>query len=144
VPTHAYTEHVSIAAPPAAVWAVMSDVQRWPTWTESVREVALLEGDALAVGAKARIRQPRLPVLTWTVDRFEAGRFFSWTTSSPGMTGVAEHGIEPRGQGSDVTLVIRQSGPAALLARLAFGGVTRRYLRMEAEGLKRAAEQRAR
>ena len=137
---HVYQEQVSVDAPAEVVWAVLCDVERWPTWNESVRSLTLLDAGPLRIGSRARISQPRLPTTTWTVDTLEPGRSFSWTVRSPGMRGVGDHRLQPEGSGCLVTVEIRQTGPLAGLAAVLFGGVTRRYLRMEAQGLKAKAE----
>ena len=54
----------------------MSDVERWPQWTESVTSVQRLEPGPLAMGSRARIKQPRLLRATWQVTAIEAGRSF--------------------------------------------------------------------
>lgn len=58
---------VEIGAPAPTVWAVIADVQSWPEWTPTMREVRLRGGAALGPGAVADIRQPRLPKAVWTV-----------------------------------------------------------------------------
>jgi uncharacterized protein YndB with AHSA1/START domain len=45
------------AAPPAAVFAVLADHERWPEWFPSVRKVTVL-GPAEGVGARRRVDIP--------------------------------------------------------------------------------------
>jgi len=75
--------------------------------------------------------------MIWTVTEFEPGRAFSWTAAAVGLTSVGEHRLTPRDdQSCAVTLAIRQSGPLALMVGLFTSGMTRRYVNLEAEGLR--------
>lgn len=141
MPEYRFVQEVVVPAPPERVWAVLSDVARWPSWTSSMREVTPQDPGPLHVGTRVVVRQPRMPTMTWTVDRVEPGRSFSWSVRSPGAHGVGDHRVEEVPGGSRVTLEIRQSGPLAGLVRLLFGRITTRYMRLEAEGLKRSVEQ---
>jgi carbon monoxide dehydrogenase subunit G len=140
---YVYDESITVQAPPDLVWSVLSDVQRWPGWLPTVRSVSLLGPAPLQVGSRVRITQPRLAPMTWTVDRLVPGQSFSWTVRSPGMHGRADHRVEPTGDGCRVALQIVQAGRLAGVARLLYGGLTRRYMRVEAEELKRHTERLA-
>jgi uncharacterized membrane protein len=87
---------IDITAPQDKVWAVMSDVERWPEWTASVASVERLNDGPFGVGSKARIRQPRLPAVVWTVTAFETGRCFEWQNVGPGVRTVAGHRVRPQ------------------------------------------------
>jgi len=134
-------DSIEIQAPADVVWRVYADVERWPEWTASMGEVAFVEGGALGEGAAVRIKQPRLPRVTWVVTALTPGRSWTWEARSPGAHTVARHVVTPVGDGTTrVEQSIDQAGPiGALVGRLA-AGLTRRYLRMEAEGLKAASE----
>jgi uncharacterized membrane protein len=135
-------EHTAtIDAPAEVVWAVYRDVTRWPEWTASVRSVELLGADELALGARARIRQPRLPTVVWEVTELDAGRSWTWTARSPGATTHALHLVRPLADGrTEVTQRIDQRGPLGQLASLVLARTTRRYLAMEAAGLAARCE----
>ena len=127
-----------MAAPADAVWAALMDVESWPTWTRSMQKVTLLDRGPLAVGSKVRIKQPRFMPVVWRVTELDPGRAFIWTSSTPGQTAVASHAVRPMGAGtSEVTLTFDQSGALSPFLGVMFGGITRRYVRMEAEGLAR-------
>ncbi|MGA7304225.1 MAG: SRPBCC family protein [Rhodothermales bacterium] len=131
---------VDIAAPPESVWAVMADVEHWPEWTPSVRSVELQDGKPFEVGCRARIRQPRLAPAIWAVTEIDSNRYFEWQTVGVGVRTVGGHRIDETPSGSRVTLSIDWSGPIAWLVGLLFGGLTRRYMQVEGQGLKQRCE----
>lgn len=132
---------VEIDAPAEAVWAALVDVERWPEWTESMQEVRWLDRDGVRVGARARIKQPGYPALTWTVTDLDPGRAFAWTATSPGTKTVGTHVVNAdNDHASTLTLGLTQSGLLARAVGALTGARTRRYVQMEAAGLKRAAE----
>jgi hypothetical protein len=134
-------DEITITAPIDRVWDVFADVERWPTWTASVTSVELVAGDRLALGAKARIKQPRLPRLTWTVTEIEPGRSWTWFTRSIGATTTASHELRAIDGGTThVTQTIDQRGPLGALVGRLTRGLTRRYLAMEGAGLKERVE----
>ena len=126
-----------IAAPPERVWAVMADVERWPEWTPTVTRVERLDRGPLAVGSRARIRQPRRPPAVWGVSALVEGRSFIWVTRSPGTRVVARHAVEPVAQGSRVTLSLSFSGLLGPLVARLTRRLNERYLALEAEGLRK-------
>lgn len=133
---------VEVDAPPAALWAVLARPWHWPAWTESMDAVEMLDGQQLDVGVRARISQPGMRPLVWTVSEIDPGRAFTWTASVGGVTGAASHTVVTLGAGSRSRLVLglTQRGAAAPLVTLLFGRRIRRYVRLEAAGLKAAAE----
>jgi uncharacterized protein YndB with AHSA1/START domain len=126
-----------VDAPPQRVWEVLFDVQRWPEWTPTVRRVERLDHGPFAVGSRARVRQPRLPVAVWQVTEVVDGRSFTWRARGPGMTTTARHEVVADLTGATVTLSIEQSGPVGAVAALVWRGLTQRYIEVEAESLDR-------
>ncbi len=140
-----YETSIAINAPAEQVWTVLTDVERWPQWTASMTSVTLLEGAGLTVGGKARIKQPKMPVLVWEVTELEPRQSFSWQDKSIGVTTLGTHRItSDPGGGVTVTLGIRQSGALTWLVGLFTSRMTHRYAQMEAEGLKQYCEVDAR
>jgi uncharacterized membrane protein len=131
---------VEIDSPPDRVWRVMIDVERWPEWTRSIDSVRLLDGQSLAVGARARIKQPRVPALTWKVTELTPERGFVWQTRGIGFDTVGSHTIEPSGGGSRVTLNVKQTGVLSKLMPW-IKAMSRRYIDIEAQGLKTRSEE---
>ncbi len=132
---------VQINAPAAEVWAVFADVERWPQWTASVSWVRALDGAGIEVAKRFEIKQPRLPRLVWEVTDVVPGTGWTWRQRSPGATSIAIHEIVA--MGAERTLVrqrIEQSGPIGLVNSLLMRPLIRRYLRLEAAGLKAHVE----
>lgn len=125
-----------VPAAPAQVWAVISDVGRWPEWLPTVDAVERLDDGPLRVGSRARVRQPRLPRALWEVTELVPGRSFTWEAAGPGLRSIGRHEVVPDGSGSQVTLGIEQTGPLAWLAALVWGRLTRRYVELEAASLE--------
>lgn len=131
---------VAIEAPADRVWALLSDIERWPEWTASMTSVTLLDAP-FAVGSRAAVAQPRLPRATWTVTALDDGVEFDWESRAPGVLTVGRHRVEvvdPRH--CRAVLTVQQSGLLGPVMRLAYGRLTRRYLQLEAAGLKTRSE----
>lgn len=129
-----HEETRAVAAPADVVWEILTDLERWPTWTRSMTSV---EPDGpLAVGMRARIKQPRLPEVTWTVTEVDPDRSFTWEATGGGVRTVASHQVSDGAAGtSSVTLTIDTTGTLAGVMGLLLGRMTRRYVAMEADGL---------
>ena len=131
---------ISIEAPAERVWPIIMDVERWPEWTRSVTSVQKLDSGELRVGSKVRIKQPKLPPAVWQVSAIDPGRYMEWRAGGPGMKATGGHRVEPEGHGSLLTLSIDQTGLITTLLGSWLRKLTRDYVAMEGEGLKRHAE----
>jgi len=129
-----------IAAPADRVWATLTDVNRWPEWTESMQSVRHLEHGPLRVGSLVEIRQPGFPKVVWTVTDLAEGRSFTWEARNAGLHSVGIHAVRDRDGASSVTLGIRQTGALAGIMRLLFAKKSRRFVQMEADGLRLRCE----
>jgi hypothetical protein len=143
-----FTNTTEIDAPPDVVFAVMTDIERWPEWTPTVTRVERLGGAGrpLALGDRIRIVQPKVPPAEWTVTALEPGRGFRIVSRSPGATVEANHWIEPTGGGqtSRVTLSVMFAGLLGRAVGWLMRGLNTRYIAQEAAGLKRRSEEWAR
>ena len=132
---------IDIDASADLVWDVFSDVERWPAWTASVTDLKALDGPGLAVGKRFEIKQPRLPRLVWTVTALDEGRSWTWEQRSPGGRTIAVHEVHPDGDRAQVKQRLDQQGPVGELVARLMRGTTKRYLDLEAKGLKARSEQ---
>ena len=79
--------------------------------------------------------------MLWQVTGIEPGTSFSWSASRAGVTTTAGHRVRAGQDGTtNVTLSIDQRGPLAPVLSMFTTRLTRRYLEMEAQGLKRRCE----
>ncbi|MEU8299000.1 SRPBCC family protein [Micromonospora sp. NPDC048909] len=136
-----YAETITTSAGLDRAWAALADVTTYPRWTASMSSVEPLDGGALTVGHRFRIRQPGLPTTVWRVCDVQPGVSFAWAATAPGVRTVAQHSLHAEADGTTrISLGIRQTGTLARLIALLTAAKTRRYMRMEAAGLKAAAE----
>jgi uncharacterized membrane protein len=135
-----FEKTIEIDAPQQRVWDVLTDIEAWPQRIETVDEVELLTPAPIAKASKVRLKQPKLPEGTWDVTAWDAPSYFEWTQKSTGITSVAGHRVEALGERrARLTLRLDMRGfliPVAFFYR----GLTNRYMNLEAEGMKRAAE----
>ena len=138
-------DSVEIDASPQLVWDVFSEVERWPEWTASVTSLTGRDGPALAVGRRFAIKQPGMAKLVWKVTEIDPGTSWTWVQRSPGVRVIARHDViaQPGGR----TLVRQQLDQGgvlgALVGRLMLNK-TKRFLKLEAQGLKARSEQLSR
>jgi uncharacterized protein YndB with AHSA1/START domain len=69
------TAEIDIAAPPQAVWDVLTRFDNWPNWNPDVKSMAF-EGP-LAPGSTFRWKAGPGTILS-TLDRVEPPRYISW------------------------------------------------------------------
>jgi uncharacterized membrane protein len=143
-----YERRFKVDAPADVVWRLMADVERWHTWTASIESIHIADpgdaegGEPLGSGGTAVVRQPGFPKAEWAVTEWRPGRSFTWESPAPGLRSVGVHSVEPDGSAaSTVTLAISQTGLLGGPMAVLFGRRTRRYVDMEADGLKARAEQ---
>ncbi len=114
---HLFDCEATLAAESAAVWAVWTDVARWPQWDVS-KEIARLDGP-FAPGVSGWAKQRGSLGGSFTITAVEAGR--RWVTECPVPWGkvVFDHLLEPAGQGRvRVVKRVEVEGGIAPLVRL--------------------------
>src|SRR5689334_18153504 len=127
-----FTHSIDIQAPPRIVWAIWSDIERWSEWTASITKIQKLAPGPLAVGLRACVRQPKLPVAVWRVTELEENRGFTWFSTSLGARVTGIHTIEPRADGTRATMTLIFAGPIAIVFGWLSRSLTLRYLQLEA------------
>lgn len=149
-----YERSFSVSATPDVVWSVMADVEHWHTWTESIRSIEIVDGtdsanstdqadsaNAMGLGSTATVRQPGFPAATWTVTEWVPGCSFTWESPAPGLHSVGVHAVHADTDNtSTVTLAIHQTGVMSGLMGVLFGRRSRRFVDMEADGLRARVE----
>jgi len=136
-----FEKSIEVDASQQRVWDVLSDLEAWPQRIETVDTVELLTPAPIAKGSRVRLRQPKLPEGTWDITVWDAPSYFEWTQESDGVTSVAGHRVEALGESrARLTLTLDMRGLLIPVIGLFYRGLTNRYMNLEAEGMKRAAE----
>ncbi len=134
---------IDIAAPPEAVWAVLADVEHWPTWASQFERLERLEAGPLALGSTVRCKTTdRQATSDWVVTEFEDGRSFTWASPlAPGLRVTGGHVVTAVGAGANAEFWLEADGMLGWL----LGPVLRRRIfsrntTSATEGLKRFME----
>ena len=136
-----FEKSIDIEAPQQRVWDVLSALEAWPKRIETVDAVELLTPAPIAKGSRVRLKQPKLPEGTWDITVWDAPSYFEWTQKSASTTSVAGHRVEALEESrARLTLTLDMRGFLIPIMTLFYKGLTNRYMDLEAEGMKRAAE----
>ena len=136
-----FEQSIDIDARPQRVWEVLGDLEAWPQRIETVEVVELLTPAPVGKGSRVRLKQPKLPEGTWEVTVWHAPSYFEFRQQSGGVTNVAGHRVEALEEGrSRLTLTLEMRGLLVPVVALFWKGLTNRYMTIEAQGMKRAAE----
>ena len=135
-------EHsIDIDARRQHVWDVLSDLEAWPRRIETVDAVELLTPAPVGAGSRVRLKQPKLPEGTWEVAVWDPPSYFEFRQQSGGVTSIAGHRVEALDEGrSRLTLTLEMVGLLVPIFGRLYSDLTNRYMTIEAQGLKRAAE----
>ena len=136
-----FEKSIEIDAPQQRVWDVLSAIEAWPQRIETVDTVELLTPPPITRGSRLRLKQPKLPEGTWDVTVWDAPSYFEWTQKMTGATSVAGHRVDALGEDrSRLTLTLDMRGFFIAIIGAFYRDLTNRYMNLEAEGMKRAAE----
>ncbi|MBX3030990.1 MAG: SRPBCC family protein [Chloroflexi bacterium] len=136
-----FEQSIDIEASQQRVWDVLSAIEAWPQRIETVDTVELLTPTPITAGSRVRLKQPKLPEGTWEVTAWNAPSFFEWVQRTGGITIVAGHRVEALGEDqARLTLTIEMRGLLVPVIALFQKARTQRYMELEADGMKQAAE----
>lgn len=136
-----FERSIDIDAPQQRVWDVLTDLEAWPQRIETVDTVEVLTAPPLGVGGRVRLKQPKLPEGVWELMVWDAPSYFEWMQKMTGTTTVAGHRVEAiGGDRSRLTLTLEMRGLLFTIIGRFYRDLTNRYMSLEAEGMKRAAE----
>ncbi len=130
-------KEIVIGAPFETVWALLTDIERWPQWQPDVSS-ARLEGE-LAVGAVFRWKAKGLGIAS-KVQALEQGRCIGWTGNSVGMRAVHIWTLEPQGEGVRVATEESLSGWLAQIMKIFDPNFLEKSLESSLQVLKARAE----
>ena len=136
-----FERSIDIDGPKQRVWEVLTDFESWPQRIETVDEVKLLTPAPMGEGSRVRIKQPKLGEATYEVTIWDAMSYFEFRQRSGGITVNAGHRVEALEDGrSRLTLTLDMNGLLVPVFGRIYRDLTNRYMTLEAEGMKRAAE----
>ena len=134
-------ERVVINASPAAIWQVLADVERWPTWTPTVLSVEPVTRDGFRVGAKYRVTQPKLRPAVYEVTERVPHQVFTWVQKAAGAKMIADHRLTAfDGSGTEVELSFSTEGLLGALLGSMYSKTIADYVKTEAKSLKQHCE----
>lgn len=129
-----------VAAQPADVWRLVSDLAQWAQLLPTMDAVDRLdEPGTVGVGSRFAVRQPGLPSAVYRVTEWHEGRGFTWEARFPGVRTIAAHAITPAGDGSHLALSIEWQGAFAGLVRRLYGKRAERLVTIEGDTFARLA-----
>ncbi|MDT5140031.1 MAG: hypothetical protein QOD58_4293 [Mycobacterium sp.] len=93
--------HRVIAAPPAAAWQLLVDLEAWPKWGPSIAAAELdKKYSELALQATGYVQTSLLVRVPFVVTEFEPGRSWAWKVAGIPAT---SHRVDPVDGGALVT-----------------------------------------
>jgi hypothetical protein len=121
---------IEIAAPPEAVWEVLTAFEAWPSWNREVKSISV-EGP-VAEGMVFRWRAGP-GTITSTIGRVEPPRVIAWSGKTLGIRAIHYWWLEPR---DGKTFIRTKESFDGLAARLFHGRLQKSLDRSLADGLR--------
>lgn len=136
-------EHTtSTGAAPGDVWAVWTDVERWPERDEKL-ESASVDGGRMALGAKGTLKPNRAPASPFVVSEFGPEEGYAFATRLPLCELVVRRRLGKDSDGGTAfTHEVAFVGPLSFLFGAILGGRFRAALPRVMESVRRIAEGR--
>ena len=128
---------VTIEAPPAVVWALLTDIDGWPRWQSAISR-AQLQGP-LAIGTQFNWTSGGTAIVS-TIRILELGQRFGWTGTALGTTTEHIWTLQAAGTGTLVTTTESMSGWLIRLVKPFMPGFLTDALQVWLAALKQAAE----
>ncbi|GAA2139667.1 hypothetical protein GCM10009760_22210 [Kitasatospora kazusensis] len=129
---------VTVDAPAAEVWRLITDVGGWPRWCAGVHEVRV-DGPELRPGTEFRWRNGKNRIRS-TVSTLIPGREISWTGVCSGARAVRRHLLTPAPDGGGTLLTVEESMSGFLLPVFYDSGKLQTATGAWLEALRKTAE----
>ncbi len=135
---------LDVSAAPEAVWDVLADLARWPTWNEDITEVSV--DGPLAAGTRFRWKSGP-GWITSVLREVDPPRTLGWTGTTFSIKAVHVYRLEPRDGATRVRIEESWQGLIASLLRRPFRrtlqeAIDTGLVRLRAEVERRAAPDR--
>ena len=131
---------LAINARPNDIFNVLTHLEQWNQWTQSISEMSILNEDVPGLGARVKVLQPKLPPAIWTITEIKQDKSFTWEKKSVGLKMISEHLILSVANETSVTIRTTYEGLLANLFYKLTHALTDRYMTMEINGLKKECE----
>ena len=115
---------VDADAPPARVWELYAQPERWREWAPHVRSPRGLGDPEVVAGARGTIRLGGALPLPATITEVEPGRSWAWRVGPATL----RHTVEPMGGGTRIGLEIEVPRALEPGVRLTYAPITRLLL----------------